>query len=72
MTVKSTSCGFDLHSRKRNIYIGTFIFSFLRSGVEAKLSSATQHALPPELGGYMCQRLLAVFNTQCLEKVVGK
>ena len=35
-------------------YLFTFIFSFLRSGVEAKsaaLSSAPQHAMLPELGG---------------------
>ena len=33
-------------------YLYTFIFPFLRSGVEAKrLSSATQHAMPSELGG---------------------
>ena len=32
-------------------YLFTFLFSFLRSGVEgAALSSATQHAMPPELG----------------------
>ena len=33
-------------------YLLKFIFPFLRSGVEAKpaLSSATQHAMPPESG----------------------
>ena len=59
MTVKSTGCGFDNHSRKLNIYL-YFIFSFHRSGVEAKrgLSSATQYATPPELGGK--------WETECL------
>ena len=34
-------------------YLFTFIFSFIRSGVATKagLNSATQHAMPPELGG---------------------
>ena len=43
--------------------IVTFIFSFLRSGVEANaaLSSVTQHAMPPELGGK--------WGTECLTTV---
>ena len=47
MTVKPTGCEFDPHSRRWNIYLNLY---FLRSGVEAKaaLSSATQHAMPPE------------------------
>ena len=32
-------------------YLFTIIFSFLRSGVEAALSSITQHAMLPEFGG---------------------
>ena len=35
VTVKSTGCGFDPHSSKVK-YLYTFIFSFHRSGVEAK------------------------------------
>ena len=40
----------------------TFIFSFLSSGVEGKsaaLSSATLHAMPPEIGGK--------WGTECLK-----
>ena len=42
VTVKSTGCGCDLHSRKLNI---------LLSKQSAALSSTNQHAMPPELGG---------------------
>ena len=42
VTVKSTGCGFDPHSRKWNIY--TFIFPFLRSGVEAKRDVECRHS----------------------------
>ena len=51
MTVKSTGCGFDL-------YLFKFIFSLLRFGVEAAVSSATQYAMLPEFGGK--------WGTECL------
>ena len=49
MTVKSTDCGFDPLK-----YLFIFIFSFLHSLLSRQsvaLSSTTQHAMPPELGG---------------------
>ena len=42
LTVKPTGCGFDLHSRRWNIYIKR-IFPFLRSGVEAKRDVESCH-----------------------------
>ena len=39
-------------------YLFTFIFSFLHTDFEAALSFATQHAVPPELGGK--------WGTECL------
>ena len=50
VTVKSTGCGFDPHSRKRNIYL-YFHFFALVSRRSAVLSLATQYAMPPEFGG---------------------
>ena len=35
VTVKSTGCGFDPHSRRLNIYLNLY-FHFFRSGVEVK------------------------------------
>ena len=43
VTVKPTGCGFDPHSRRRNIYL-KFIFPILRSGVEAKRSVELCHS----------------------------
>ena len=40
VTIKSTGCGFDFHSRKRNIYLRLY-FNFF----------TTEHTMPPELGG---------------------
>ena len=40
MTVKLTGCGFDRHSKKLNIYLHLYSHVF-----------ATQHAMPPDLGG---------------------
>ena len=52
VTVKSTGCGFDSHSRKWNIYLHFYFHFFaLVSRESAALSSATQWATPPELGG---------------------
>ena len=52
VTVNMTGCGFDLHSRKRNIYFNLYLnFFALVSRQTAALSSATQHAIPPESGG---------------------
>ena len=42
VTVTSTGCGFDPHSRG---YLHFFAL------VSRPVSSATQHAMPPELGG---------------------
>ena len=59
VTVKGAGCGFDLHSRKRNIYLHLYFHFFApvsrQSGV---LSFATQHAMPPDLGGK--------WGTECL------
>ena len=50
--VKSTGCGFDLYSRKLNIYLHLYFHFFaLVSRQSAALSSVTQHALLPELDG---------------------
>ena len=48
---KSTGCGFDPHSRKWNIYLHIYFHFFaLVSKQSVALRSATQHAMPPELG----------------------
>ena len=49
VTVKPTGCGFDLHSRRWNIYLNLYFHFFaLVSRTSAALNSATQHAMPPE------------------------
>ena len=49
--LKSTGCEFDLHSRRRNIYLNLYFhFFILVSRLSAALSSATKHAMPPEFG----------------------
>ena len=51
VTVKPTGCGFDPHSRRRNIYLYLYFHFFaLVSRLNAALSSVTQHAMPPEFG----------------------
>ena len=51
VTVKPTGCGFDPHSRRWNIYLNLYFHFFaLVSRLSAALSSATQHAMPPEFG----------------------
>ena len=51
VTVKPTGCGFDPHSRIWNIYLNLYFHFFaLVARLSAALSSATQHAIPPELG----------------------
>ena len=51
VTVKPTGCGFDPHSRRWNIYLNLYFrFFALVSRLSAALSSATQHAMPPEFG----------------------
>ena len=58
-TIKLSGCGFDPHSRKWNIYLRLcFHFFALVSRQSAALSFATQHAMPPELGGK--------WGTECL------
>ena len=60
VTVKSTGCGFDPHSRNE-IFIFFYIHFFaLMSRQSAMLSSATQHAMAPELGGK--------WRTECLNE----
>ena len=52
MTVNATGCGFNLYSKKLNIYLNLYIrFFTLVSKQSAALTSATQHAMPPEFGG---------------------
>ena len=49
VTVKSTGCGFDPHSRRLCIYLNVYFHFFaLVSRTSAALSSAAQHAMPPE------------------------
>ena len=51
VTVKPTGCGFDPHPRRWNIYLNLYFHFFaLVSRQSAVLSSATQHAMPPEFG----------------------
>ena len=51
VTVKLTSCRFDPHSRKLNVYLHLYFHFFaVVSRQSAALSSATQHAMPPEFG----------------------
>ena len=51
VTVKPTGCGFDPRSRRRNIYLNLYFHFFgLVSSLIAALTSATQHAMPPEFG----------------------
>ena len=51
VTVKPTGCGFDPHSKRWNIYLNLYFHFFtLVSRLSAVLSSATQHAMPPEFG----------------------
>ena len=46
VTVKATGCGFDPCSRKLNLYLNLFIFSFFMvSRQSAALSSVTQHVM---------------------------
>ena len=50
VTVNTTGCGFDPHSRRRNIYLNVnFHFLALVSRQSAALNSAT-HATPLEFG----------------------
>ena len=59
VTVKSTGCGYDPKSRKCNIYLHLYFHFFaLVSRISAALSSATRHAMSPELGGK--------WGTECL------
>ena len=49
VTVKSTGCGFDPHSRRWSIYLNVYFHFFaLVTRLSAALSSATHHAMPPE------------------------
>ena len=59
VTVKTTGCGVDPHSRKLNIYLQLYFHFFaLVSRQSAALSFAFQYATPPELGGK--------WGTECL------
>ena len=45
VTVKSTDCGFDPHSRKFNIYLYLYFhLYFLRSGIEAMRGVEIRHS----------------------------
>ena len=51
VTAKPTGCGFDHYSRRWNIYLNLYFHFFaLVSRLSSALSSATQHAMPPEFG----------------------
>ena len=51
VSVKPIRYGFDPHSRRGNIYLNLYFqFFALVSRQNAALSSATQHAMPPEFG----------------------
>ena len=51
VTVNSTGCGSDPHSRKSNIYLHLYFHFFaMVSRQSAALSSATQYAMPTQLG----------------------
>ena len=51
VTVRPTGCGFDPRSMRWNIYLNLYFHFFtLVSRQSAALSSATQHAMPPEFG----------------------
>ena len=57
--VNATGCGFHPHSRKWNIYLNLYFHFFaLVSRQRAALSSATEHAIPPEFSG--------MWRTECL------
>ena len=59
MTVKLTGCGFDPHSWRWKIYLHLYFYFFaLVSRHSAALSSASQHAISPDLGG--------MWGTKCL------
>ena len=63
VTVKPTGCGFDLHSRRGNIYSNLYVHFFaLVWRQSAALSSTTQQAMPPEFSGK--------WKTECLNPVV--
>ena len=52
VAVNAIGCGFDSHWRKLNINLNLYFqFLALVSRQSVTLSSATQHAMPPELGG---------------------
>ena len=46
VTVNATGCGFNLRSRKLNIYLFFYFFA-LEPKQRAVLNSAIQHAMPP-------------------------
>ena len=51
VNLKPTGCRFDPHSRRWNIYLNLYYHFFdLVSRQNAALSTATQHAMPPESG----------------------
>ena len=51
VTVKLTGCGIDPHLRRWNIYLNLYFHFFvLVSRLSTALSTATQHAMPPEFG----------------------
>ena len=66
MIVKPTGCGFDPHSRRWNIYLHLyFYFLALMSRQSAALSSATQHAMPPD-SAESEERSVSTLGSLCL------
>ena len=52
MTVNATGCRFESDSKKLNIYLNLYFWSFaLMLRQSATLISTTQHAILPEFGG---------------------
>ena len=67
VTVKLTGCGFDPRSIRWNIYLNLFFHFFaLVSRLSAALSSATQHAMPPEFGRKWGTECLMTLGSLCL------
>ena len=68
VTVKPTGRGFDPHSRRGNIFLNLYFHFFaLVSRQSAALSSATQHAMPPEFGSPLsAERSVLTLGSLCL------
>ena len=66
VTVKQIGCGFDPHSKRWNIYLNLYFHFFaLVSKQSAALSSATQHAMPPEFGRKWGTEVPSAYSAVC-------